>query len=86
MIAGFLGDELNWFYERTNDKSVGGQGALNQFGEEAVQYGTGVAFLPDDIHSIHVEGDEKTVHLHMYGLAFEQLHERVMYNKEKRNI
>ena len=42
--------------------------------------------MPDDIHSIHVEGDEETVHLHMYGLAFEHLHERVMYNKEKRNV
>jgi len=83
VIAGVSGDELNRFYERTDDKSVEGQGKLNQFGEEAVQHGTGVSFLPDDIHSIHVEGDEKTVHLHMYGLALEQLHERVMYNQEE---
>jgi predicted metal-dependent enzyme (double-stranded beta helix superfamily) len=82
VIVGIAGDELNRFYERTDDGSVPGQGTLRQFGEEAVKYGTGVAFLPDDIHSIHVEGDEKTVHLHMYGLALEQLHQRVMYDQE----
>ena len=83
VIVGISGDELNRFYERTDDGSQNGKGTLHQFGEEAIRYGTGVAFLPDDIHSIHVEGDEKTVHLHMYGLALEQLHERVMYNQEE---
>lgn len=82
VIAGIAGDEINRYYERTDDGSVTGEGTLRQFNEETVRYGTGVAFLPDDIHSIHVEGDEKTVHLHMYGLALEQLHERVMYDQQ----
>jgi len=82
VIVGIAGDELNRFYERTDDGSVTGEGTLRQYKEEAVRYGTGVAFLPDDIHSIHVEGEEKTVHLHMYGLGLEQLHERVMYDQE----
>jgi len=47
-----------------------------------VRHGSGVTLMPDDIHSIHVTGDTQTVHLHMYGLALEQLHERVMYNRE----
>jgi len=82
VIVGIAGDELNRFYERTDDGSVDGEGTLRQFKEVAVRYGTGVAFLPDDIHSIHVEGEEKTVHLHMYGLALEQLHKRVMYDQQ----
>lgn len=82
VIVGIAGDELNRFYERTDDKSEPGKGTLRQSGQETVKFGTGVAFLPEDIHSIHVEGEEKTVHLHMYGLALEQLHERVMYDQD----
>lgn len=82
VIVGVAGDELNRFYERTDDGSVAGEGTLCQFKEETVRFGTGVAFLPEDIHSIHVEGEEKTVHLHMYGLGLEQLHERVMYDQQ----
>ncbi len=82
VIAGIAGEEINKIYERTDDGSIAGEGTLKQIDEVVVEYGTGVAFLPDDIHSIHVEGDEKTVHLHMYGLALEQLHERVMYDQE----
>lgn len=82
VIVGIAGDELNRFYERTDDMSQPGIGTLRQTGEETVRYGTGVAFMPEDIHSIEAKGASKTVHLHMYGLALEQLHERVMYNEE----
>ncbi len=82
VIAGIAGDELNRIYERSDDMSVPGEGTLRQNREVVVRHGTGVAFLPDDIHSIHVEGEEQTVHLHMYGLALEQLHERVMYDQQ----
>jgi len=82
VIVGVHGDEHNVFYERTDDGSVDGEGALEVSGEETVRCGSGVTLMPDDIHSIHVTGDLQTVHLHMYGLALEQLHERVMYNRE----
>ena len=82
VIVGIAGNELNRFYERNDDGSVEGEGTLNQFKEETVRFGTGVTLMPDDIHSIHIEGEEKTVHLHMYGLALEQLHERVMYDQQ----
>ena len=80
VIVGVHGDEHNIFYERKDDGSQSGIGELRQTGEHTVCHGTGVTLMPDGIHSIHVEGDEKTVHLHMYGLALEQLHERVMYD------
>ena len=80
VIVGVHGDEHNILYERADDGSKQGIGELRQIGEFTVVRGTGVTLMPDDIHSIHVTGEEKTVHLHMYGLALEQLHERVMYN------
>ena len=82
VIVGIDGDEHNIFYERTDDGSVEGRGELRQTGEFTITSGTGMAMMPDDIHSIHVTGDEKTVHLHMYGLALEQLHERMMYDTQ----
>ncbi len=36
--------------------------------------------MPEDIHSIYVTWDKKTVHLHMYRLAPGQLRERVTYD------
>ena len=83
VIVGVHGDEHNIFYERTDDLSQDGQGTLAVSGEETVRHGTGVTLMPEDIHSIHVTGDIQTVHLHMYGLALEQLHERVMYNQRE---
>ncbi len=82
VIVGVHGEEHNIFYERTDDASENGIGELRQTGEFTVSFGCGVALMPDDIHSISVTGEEKTVHLHMYGLALEQLHERVMYNTQ----
>ena len=82
VIVGVHGDEHNIFYERADDSSHPGIGELRQTGEYTVSPGAGVTLMPDDIHSIHVTGDEKTVQLHMYGLALEQLHERVMYDTQ----
>ena len=82
VIVGVHGDEHNIFYKRTDDVSQDGIGELKQADELTVSFGKGVTLMPDDIHSIHVTGDNKTVHLHMYGLALEQLHERVMYNTQ----
>jgi len=82
VIAGVHGEEHNIFYTRTDDGSVAGQGVVEPTGEETVRHGTGVTLMPDDIHSIHIKGETQTLHLHMYGLALEQLHERVMYDRQ----
>jgi len=65
VIVGVHGDEHNVFYRRSDDGS---------------RPGKGVTLMPDDIHSIFVTGTTNTVHLHLYGLALDQLHERVMYD------
>lgn len=80
VIVGVHGDEHNVFYRRSDDGSRPGKGTLAKIGEATVSPGTGVTLMPDDIHSIFVTGTTNTVHLHMYGLALEQLHERVMYD------
>lgn len=73
VIVGVTGEELNKFYERSG-------GGVKVKGSDVVRQGTGVAFLPEDLHSIHIEGP--LLNFHMYGLALEQLHRREFY-KEK---
>lgn len=83
VIVGLHGDEHNVFYERSDDGATPGKGALRETGGVTINHGDGAAMMPDDIHSIHITDEVRTVHLHMYGLALEQLHSRVMYNREE---
>ena len=71
VIVGVTGEELNRFY----DRAAGG--APRQKGEYVVKQGTGVCFLPDDLHSIHIQAP--LVNFHMYGLALDHLHKREYY-------
>ena len=73
VIVGVTGEELNKFYDRAG-------GGVQEKGRDVVRRGTGVAFLPEDLHSIHIEAP--LLNFHMYGLALEQLHRREFY-KEK---
>jgi predicted metal-dependent enzyme (double-stranded beta helix superfamily) len=73
VIVGVTGEELNKFYDRAG-------GGVQEKGRDVVRQGTGVAFLPEDLHSIHIEAP--LLNFHMYGLALEQLHRREFY-KEK---
>lgn len=75
VIVGIAGDELNRFYERTPD-------GVRETGSAVVRQGTGVAFLPDDLHSIHI--DAPALNLHMYGKALEQLHRREYWKDEEK--
>jgi len=70
VIVGLQGEELNRMYDRLPASGV------MEKGQTTVKRGTGVAFLPDDLHSIHIEGEGVTLNFHMYGLALEQLHRR----------
>jgi predicted metal-dependent enzyme (double-stranded beta helix superfamily) len=76
VIVGVEGEELNRFYERNPDGSVAEKG---QF---LVRQGTGVSFMPEDLHSIHIRAP--LINFHMYGLALEQLHRREYYKAEER--
>lgn len=74
VIVGVTGEELNKFYDRDPKSGV------REKGRDVVKQGTGVAFMPEDLHSIHIEAP--LLNFHMYGLALEQLHQREFY-KEK---
>jgi hypothetical protein len=53
------------------------EGPPRQKGEYVVKQGTGVCFLPEDLHSIHIQAP--LVNFHMYGLALDHLHKREYY-------
>ena len=75
VIVGVSGEELNRFYDRAD-------GGVRQKGEHVVKQGTGVAFMPEDLHSIHIQAP--LVNFHMYGLALDQLHKREYYKAEEK--
>jgi predicted metal-dependent enzyme (double-stranded beta helix superfamily) len=75
VIVGVSGEELNRFYERADE-------GVRQTGSALVKQGTGVAFMPQDLHSIHISAP--LVNFHMYGLALEELDHREYYKAEER--
>ena len=76
VIVGVTGEELNRFYDRS------AEGAPREKGEYVVKQGTGVCFLPEDLHSIHIQAP--LVNFHMYGLALDHLHKREYYKAEEK--
>ena len=74
VIVGVSGKELNRFYERTAE-------GPREKGQYLVEQGTGVAFMPDDYHSIHIEAP--LVNFHMYGLAIDHLPRREFYDAKE---
>ena len=75
VIVGVTGEELNRFYERTGD-------GVREKGSAVVRQGSGVAFMPEDLHSIHIAAP--LINFHMYGLALEELHHREYYKADER--
>lgn len=73
VVVGAAGNELNRFYERAD---VG----VTQVSDFLVEPGSGVAMLPDDLHSIHLDGP--SINLHCYGLALERLDAREYYSEK----
>lgn len=75
-VVGFHGQELNRFFNRSDDGVV-------QTNEHMVEAGTGIAMLPDELHSIEING--AALNFHCYGHALETLSERQYFNPtEKR--
>jgi len=75
VIVGVTGEELNRFYDREG-------GGVREKGQDLVKQGSGVCFLPDDLHSIHIQAP--LVNFHMYGLALDHLHKREYYKAEEK--
>jgi len=73
VIVAVEGQEFNRVYRRTDDGSNPAVARLELVREQTVEPGAPIAFLADDIHSIHVNGDTPTLHFHCYGRPLETL-------------
>ena len=88
VVTAVAGEEVNHVYARTDDGSDPDRCELKKVREVVVkpaqgsQPGTGIALMPEDIHSIHTLGTTPTRHLHMYGLALEKLDDRKAFDPE----
>ncbi|CAN7689129.1 cysteine dioxygenase family protein [Caballeronia sp. LjRoot29] len=82
VIAALEGEELNRVYQRTDDGTDSERATLDIEREVVVRPGTPIAFLPEDIHSIHVTGAAPTLHFHLYGRPLETLSGRLGYELE----
>ncbi|MEO3427495.1 cysteine dioxygenase [Pelagibius sp. CAU 1746] len=80
VVIGIVGEEHNRFYEREDDGREPGRARLRVAGEFTVEPGTGVCLMPDDIHSIHMDGPDIKTMIHMYGRSLPSLTERVQYD------
>jgi cystathionine beta-lyase len=80
VIAGLDGEEENRIWERTDDGSTPGKGELKEVRQVVLRDGDGIAFMPDDIHSIKAISAGPTRHFHLYGKSFDEQTERVGYN------
>ncbi len=82
VIVGIQGEERNWLFERADDGAVPGKGTVRIVDERVAAPGTGVALMPEDIHTIQgtpEAGGRLTFHL--YGVATDLQKGRVAYNE-----
>jgi predicted metal-dependent enzyme (double-stranded beta helix superfamily) len=82
VIAAVSGEELNRIYQRVDDGSDPEHARLEQVREYTVKPGSPINFMPKDIHSIHVDGNQTVRHFHLYGQPLETLTGRLGYDLE----
>ena len=83
VVVGVEGEETNKLWRRRDDGATPGEAELEEVGRTLVAPGTGVALMPDDIHSIHRASDAPLLHLHLYGRSIESLPERKQFDPER---
>jgi predicted metal-dependent enzyme (double-stranded beta helix superfamily) len=87
VIVAVEGNELNRLYDRLDDRADPERAVLALRKEVVVSPGGNhVAFLADDIHSIHVAGERSTRHFHLYGMALHRLTDRVGFDLENQRV
>ncbi|MDB5982733.1 MAG: hypothetical protein JWQ69_3748 [Pseudomonas sp.] len=76
VISAIEGQEINYVYGRSDDGSDPKVARLHLEKEVIVQPGTSISFLGEDLHGIRVDGEQPTLHFHLYGLPLESLNGR----------
>lgn len=84
IIVAIQGQEFNRVYRRRDDGSDPAFADLELDREVAVEPGTSIEFLGDDIHDIRTEGGQPTLHFHLYGRPLEALDGRFGVSPEGR--
>ncbi|WP_114814853.1 cysteine dioxygenase family protein [Paraburkholderia kururiensis] len=82
VIAAIEGAELNRIYRRTDDGRDPEHATLELLQEVVIRPGVPIAFMPDDIHSIHVGGAQPTLHFHLYGRPLDTLTGRLGFEPD----
>jgi predicted metal-dependent enzyme (double-stranded beta helix superfamily) len=76
VIVGVSGEEINRVHERT------AEGGVVEVERKVIGPGSGIAFMPDDLHAIQI--DHPLLNFHLYGQGLEQLTRRQYYNAEEK--
>jgi hypothetical protein len=80
VVVGVEGAEVNRHWRRVDAGTVDGAAQLEETGATVVEPGTGVALMPDDIHSIERTSAAPMLHFHLYGRSIEHLPERKQFD------
>lgn len=83
VVVGLDGDEKNVNWERRDDGSRPGYADLAVRNVVIVRRGDALGFLPDDIHSVHNEGETASLSLHIYGKSLAHI-DRSEFDPERK--
>ena len=78
VVVGIQGLELNRLYEGEGGEA--GDAPLKLREEVPVTAGSGICMMPSDFHSIHMEKGDLNLHLHLYGVGFAHMKDRLMFD------
>ncbi len=82
VIAGIAGEEINKFYKISKSTNEPGKATIQEYKSEIVMANTGIALMPDEVHSIHCLTDTPTLNFHFYGKSIEHLPNRKAFNMQ----